>query len=56
MDILFFPLTNPIWNTFIRSIVIIVLLIFGFQWTLYNAYWVAIVHDVISLIIIRPYV
>jgi 1-acyl-sn-glycerol-3-phosphate acyltransferase len=56
MDLWFFPLENPIWNTFIRAIVIMVVLIFGFKWSLYNAYWVAIVHDAISLIAIRSYV
>lgn len=56
MDVLFFPTSNPVWNTFIRALVIMLVLIFGFGWSLYNAYWVAIVHDTISLLIIRPYV
>lgn len=56
MDILFFPLANPLWNTFIRSIVMILILVSGFKVSLYNAYWAAIVHDAISLILIRPYV
>jgi hypothetical protein len=47
------PTSNPIWNTLIRSIIMIVILIFGLGVSFYNAYWVAIVHDAISLILIR---
>lgn len=51
-----FPTANPVINTLLRSIVLVLGLIYGFGWTLYNAYWVAIVHDIISLIAVRPYV
>ncbi len=51
-----FPAQNVILNTFLRSIVLILVMIFAFNQTLYTAYWGAIVHDIISLIIIRPYV
>jgi hypothetical protein len=45
----YFPTTNTLLNTFLRSIVFVVILVFGFKWTFYNAYWFAIVHDAISL-------
>ena len=51
-----FPAQNVILNTFLRSIVLILVMIFAFNQTLYTAYWGAIVHDIISLIVIRPYV
>jgi hypothetical protein len=43
---------NPILIIFLRSMVIFVTLVWGFQWTLINAYWVAIFHDTISLLLI----
>jgi hypothetical protein len=43
---------DPILFMFLRSLVIFVTLVWGFQWTLKNAYWVAIVHDTITLLII----
>jgi hypothetical protein len=48
-----FPTANPVINILLRSIVLVVALIFAGGWTLYNAYWVAIVHDVISLVAVR---
>lgn len=48
-----FPTANPVLNILLRSIVLVVGLIFAGNWTFYNAYWVAIVHDVISLLGIR---
>jgi hypothetical protein len=56
MNLLLFPFESAILNTFLRSIVLIIGLVFGYGTTLYNAYWAAIVHDIISLILIRPYV
>lgn len=50
------PTANPIWNVLIRSIVLVVVLVFGAGVSFYNAYWAAIVHDIISLILIRPLV
>lgn len=48
-----FPTANPVINVLLRSIVLVVGLIYVGGWTLYNAYWVAVVHDVISLLSIR---
>ena len=48
-----FPTANPVLNVLLRSIVLVVGLIYAAGWTLYNAYWVAIVHDVISLVLVR---
>jgi hypothetical protein len=53
MNLLLVPTANPILNTFIRSIILILVMIFGFGQTLYTAYWGAVVHDAISLTIIR---
>ena len=56
MDILFkFPTANLLINTFLRSIVVIAVAILGFQSSWYTAYWSAVIHDAISLVLIRPY-
>jgi len=41
---------NPILLIFLRSLVIFVSLVWGFQWALKDAYWVTIFHDIISLL------
>jgi len=41
---------NPILIIFLRSMVIFVSLVWGFNWALKDAYWVAIFHDSISLL------
>jgi len=56
MNPLLFPTSNVLINTFLRSIVLILLMVFGMGTTVYSAYWGAIVHDTISLILVRPYV
>ena len=53
MDILKFPTSNLLINTFLRSLVIFVGAMFGIGFTAYNAYWITIVHDIISLFLIR---
>ena len=56
MDALFkFPTSNRLINTFMRSIVVIAVAILGFQSSWYVAYWSAVIHDGISLVLIRPY-
>lgn len=56
MDVLFkFPTSNLLINTFLRSIVVIAVAILGFQASWYVAYWSAVIHDAISLVLIRPY-
>ena len=56
MDALFFPTSNLLVNTFLRSLVVIAIMILGFKTTWYFAYWAAIIHDTISLVIIYPMV
>ena len=54
MNIFLLPTSNPLVNTFLRSIVLIVAMVFGFNTTFYAAYWGAIIHDTISLVLIYP--
>jgi hypothetical protein len=57
MNALFkFPTSNLLINTFLRSIVVIAIALLGFQSSWYVAYWSAVVHDAISLVLIQPYV
>ena len=53
MNVLLWPTANPILNTFLRSIVLILGMFFGLKTTLYSAYWGAVIHDAISLWLIR---
>lgn len=53
MNILGVPTTNYLINTFLRSLVVIAVMILGFKTTWYSAYWGAVIHDAISLILIR---
>jgi len=55
MDVFLFPTTNVLINTFLRSIVVIVGMLFGGR-SWYEAYWGAVVHDAISLVLVRNYV
>ena len=56
MNVWFVPTADPLINTFLRSIIVIVIMILGFQTSWYSAYWGAIVHDIISLVLIRDLV
>jgi hypothetical protein len=56
MNVWFLPTANPVLNTFLRSIVLILIMVFGLNASWYSAYWGAIIHDTISLILIRPYI
>jgi len=56
MNIWLFPTANAILNTFLRSIILILFMVFGLKTSIYSAYWGAIVHDTISLIMIYPLV
>ena len=53
MNALLLPTANPVLNTFLRSIVLILTMVFGFKTTVYTAYWGAVIHDAISLWLIR---
>ena len=47
------PTANPLLNTFIRSLIVMTVMILGFKTSWYSAYWGGIVHDIISLNLIR---
>ena len=49
-----YPTQNALINTFLRSLVVIAALVLSGQ-TWYIAYWAAVIHDGISLVLIRPY-
>ena len=55
MDFWLIPTSNVILNTVLRSLVLVAFLYFFQKTDLYVAYWWAIVHDIISLIVIYPY-
>lgn len=54
MNIFMYPTGNALLNTFLRSVVLFLALVFGGGTSYYTAYWAAIVHDTISLVLIRP--
>lgn len=49
MNILEIPTSNTLINTFLRSILVIAVMLIGFQSSWYSAYWGAVIHDAISL-------
>jgi hypothetical protein len=55
-DFFKFPFANLLVNTFLRSLVVIAVMILGLKTSWYQAYWGAIIHDAISLVIIHPLV
>jgi len=56
VDVFLFPTSNVLINTFLRSIIVILIMIMGFQTSWYEAYWGAVIHDAISLFIVRSYI
>jgi len=56
MNVWLWPTANAILNTFLRSIVLILFMIFALGQPIYNAYWGAVIHDAISLWLIRDLV
>ena len=56
MDFWLIPTSNVLINTFLRSLVVIAVMILGVKTSWYSAYWGAIVHDAISLVLVRSYV
>jgi len=56
MDPFLFPTGNVLINTFLRSIIVILVMILGFQSGWYYAYWGAVVHDAISLVLVYSYI
>lgn len=53
MNVWLLPTANPLINTFLRSLVVIAIMILGLKTTWYSAYWGAVIHDAISLVLIR---
>jgi len=45
-------MSNPIFIIFLRSLILFSFLVLGFNWTLKDAYWIAIIHDSISLLML----
>lgn len=56
VDVFLFPTSNVLINTFLRSMIVILVMIMGFQTSWYEAYWGAVIHDAISLFIVRSYI
>ena len=56
MDPFLVPTTNVLINTFLRSIIVILVMILGFGTSWYYAYWGAVVHDAISLVLVYSYI
>jgi hypothetical protein len=56
MNIFLFPTSNVLINTFLRSLVVILVMLFGLGSSWYEAYWGAVIHDAISLFLVRSYV
>ena len=56
MNIWLIPTSNALINTFLRSLVVISFMILGLGTTWYSAYWGAVIHDAISLVLIYPLV
>jgi hypothetical protein len=50
------PTTDLLINTFLRSLIVIAIMVVGFETSWYSAYWGAILHDAISLVLIRDIV
>lgn len=48
-----YPTSNLLVNTFLRSLIVIAVMILGFKTSWYSAYWGAVIHDAISLTLIR---
>ena len=48
-----YPTSNLLVNTFLRSLIVIAVMILGLKTSWYSAYWGAVIHDAISLTLIR---
>jgi len=56
MDFWLIPTANLLINTFLRSLIVIAVMILGFKTSWYSAYWGAVIHDAISLFLIKDLV
>jgi hypothetical protein len=53
MNLWLFPTANALINTFLRGCLVLLVAVYGFGTSWYNGYWLAVVHDAISLILIK---
>jgi hypothetical protein len=56
MNFWLFPFANPIINTVLRGFLVALAAVYVGNVSWYNGYWLAIVHDIISLFLIRDLV
>jgi hypothetical protein len=56
MNLWLIPTADVLINTFLRSLIVIAVMILGFKTSWYSAYWGAVIHDAISLVLIYPLV
>jgi len=56
MNIWLFPFADPIINTILRGFTVALVAVYGFKTSWYKGYWLAILHDIVSLILIRDMV
>jgi hypothetical protein len=53
MNLWLFPFANPILNTVLRGFSVALIAVYAFKTSWYNGYWLAVIHDIISLVLIR---
>jgi hypothetical protein len=56
MNIWLLPTADPLINTFLRGVLVILVSVFAFKTSWYNGYWLAVIHDGISLILVKDLV
>jgi len=56
MNFWLFPTLNALVNTVIRGFLVAIVSVYGFKLSWYSGYWLAVIHDAISLILIRDMV
>jgi hypothetical protein len=56
MNIWFIPTQNLLLNVFIRGCLVLLIAVYGLKTSWYTGYWLAVVHDTISLLLIKDMV
>jgi hypothetical protein len=56
MNFWLFPTSDALINTFLRGILVLLVAVYGFKMSWYNGYWLAIIHDTISLLLVKDLV
>ena len=54
MDFWMFPTSNLLINTFLRGFLALFIAVYAFKTSWYSGYWVAIIHDIVSLTVLYP--